>query len=197
MELHSKYMLRPWVDIYPTHTVVNEARERPGRPMVVDVGGGKGHDLEKFRLRHHRNRGLDLAEEMPAGTLVLQERPDVVEKLLAETGPRLYDDPAISLQAHDFFTPQTVQGARVYPLHNILHDWADDDAVRVVANIAGAMEKGYSRLLIHESIVGTVRPHRRVTTTDLTMMALFSAKERTEEEFGTLVVKAGLRVREV
>ncbi|KAK8097408.1 hypothetical protein PG984_016547, partial [Apiospora sp. TS-2023a] len=174
MEVHSKYMLRPWVYIYPTHTVVNEARERPGRPMVVDVGGGKGHDLEKFRLRHHRD------SDMPAGALVLQERPDVVEKLLAERGPRLLLAPA-------------GPGARVYLLHNILHDWADEDAVRILANIADAMEKGYLRLLIHESIVSTVRPHRRVTTTDLTMMALFSAKERTEEEFGELVVRAGLR----
>ncbi|KAK6841218.1 hypothetical protein PG995_000316 [Apiospora arundinis] len=181
MALHSNYIFKPWVDIYPSDTIITNARA--GCPMVVDVGGGKGHDLEKFRIRH-RNNGV-----IPDGALVLQERPDVAEKLVG-----VDRDPAIMVQAYDFFTPQPARGARVYLLHSILHDWHDEDAVKVLINVAGAMEKGYSRLLIHESLVSTVKPHRRLTTTDLVMMALFAAKERTEEEFKKLVVSAGLKV---
>src|SRR4051794_27110040 len=50
MECHSKYNLTPWPEVYPTDSIVSEAR--PNVPLVVDVGGGKGHDLKKFLARH-------------------------------------------------------------------------------------------------------------------------------------------------
>ncbi|KAK7989909.1 hypothetical protein PG989_010224 [Apiospora arundinis] len=146
----------------------------------------KATTWKKFRIRH-RDKGV-----IPDGALVLQERPDVAEKFL---GVDL--DPAIVVQAYNFFTPQPVRVAHIYLLHSILHGWHDEDAVRILSNVAGAMEKGYSRLLIHESLVSTIKSHRRVTMTDLVMMALFAAKERTEEEFKNLVVSAGLKVYKI
>ncbi|KAK8050766.1 hypothetical protein PG994_012496 [Apiospora phragmitis] len=156
------------------------AAARPGRAMVVDVGGGNGHGLEKFRLRHHQSWNDD-DTTLSTGALVLQERPDVAEKLKDL-------DPAIAVQAHDFFTPQPVWGARVYLLHNILHDWTEENAIRILAKIVGAMEKGdYSRLLIHEYVFSPRQSHTWVTTHDLKMMASFSGKERAEAEFVELV----------
>lgn len=196
MEYQSTHFLHPWVDIYPTETVFASARA--GRALVVDIGGSKGHDLEKFRLRHHHHHhrdgvdgdGADYA--LPAGSLVLQERPDVAATLAA-----LNLDPAIAVQPHDFFTPQPVRGARVYTLHCILHDWDDAQAVQILTHTAGAMEKGYSRLLIHGYVVGARRPHRWVTTIDMNMMACLAGKERTEAEYEGLLGRAGLKVRQV
>ena len=145
--------------------------------MVVDVGGSKGHDLEKFRLRH---------PEIADGSLVLQDLPDVVKDVTM--------DKAISVQGYDFFTPEPVQGAKVYFMHNVLHDWTDDLAVKIIENVAKGMEKGYSKLLIHESLVSSSKPLARVTASDLTMMACLSAKERSESEWRGLVTSAGLRV---
>ncbi|KAF7561197.1 hypothetical protein G7046_g2951 [Stylonectria norvegica] len=175
MECHSKYNLTPWPEVYPTDTIVDAAK--PDRALVVDVGGSKGHDLEKFSLRH---------PDIPAGSLILQDLPDILKDV---TPPA-----AVSVQAHDFFTPQPVKGARVYFMHNVLHDWEDPKATEIIKNIADAMEPGYSRLLIHESLVSSVKPLARVTTSDITMMACLAAKERTEGEWRQLISDAGLRV---
>lgn len=186
MECHSKYNLTPWVDIYPTDTVVAAKREDSSspRPLVVDIGGGKGHDLKKFLARH---------PDVPAGSLVLQDLPDFlkgVEADLAGAGA------AIAVRPHDFFTPQPAEsrGARVYFMHNVLHDWPDETARKILQTLAPAMEKGYSRLLIHESLVNSVKPLARVTVSDITMMACLAAAERSEEQWRELVESAGLRV---
>ncbi|KAF6818390.1 O-methyltransferase [Colletotrichum plurivorum] len=68
MESNSRGNLTDWVDVYPTKNLLEGAR--PGRPLVVDVGGGKGHDLVKFHVRHL---------EIPAGSLVLQDLPIILK----------------------------------------------------------------------------------------------------------------------
>ncbi|KAM5363205.1 hypothetical protein ACJA88_013643 [Fusarium oxysporum] len=50
VESHSKYNLSPGPEAYPTEKLVADAK--PDWPLVVDVGGSKGHDLTKFHLRH-------------------------------------------------------------------------------------------------------------------------------------------------
>ncbi|CAN9474332.1 unnamed protein product [Alternaria alternata] len=175
MESHSKHNLTPWVDVYPTETLVKESK--PDRPLVVDVGGSKGHDLIKFHLRH---------PNIPEGSLVLQDLPAILKELTI--------DDTISIHPHDFFEPQPVKGARVYFMHNVLHDWEDTQAKQILSHLAEAMEPGYSKLLIHESLVSSVKPLARVTTSDITMMACLGAKERTEAEWRGLVESAGLKV---
>ncbi|EMT72992.1 Sterigmatocystin 8-O-methyltransferase [Fusarium odoratissimum] len=178
MESHSKYNLTPWPEIYPTGTLL--ANYKLDRPLVVDVGGSKGHDLIKFHIRHPGT---------PAGSLVLQDLPGILREL---------DIPdTISVKSHDFFTPQPVRGARAYFMHNILHDWEDNKASQILKHIADAMEPGYSRLLIHESIINSIKPLARVTTSDITMMACLGAKERTENEWRQLVQSVGLNVLKI
>jgi hypothetical protein len=181
MECHSKYNLTPWVDIYPTAERV-VAGAKPGRPLVVDVGGGKGHDLRKFLARH---------PDIPPGSLVLEDLPDILKDVSSSDNQQ-----AIRVQPHDFFTPQPepTRGARVYFMHNVLHDWPDATAREILAALAPALEKGYSRLLIHESLVSSAAPLSRVTVSDLTMMACLAAAERSEAQWRELVASAGMRV---
>lgn len=180
MECHSKYNLTPWTDVYPTDTVV--AAARAGSPLVVDVGGGKGHDLQKFLARHPEAC-------QAAGSLVLQDRDDILKGVEAEL-----DTPAIKVHPHDFFTEQPVKGAKVYFMHNVLHDWSDDQALDILRKLAVGMEKGYSKLLIHESLVSNIKPLSRVTVSDLTMMACLGAAERTEEQWRELVAAVPLKL---
>ncbi|KAL2200645.1 S-adenosyl-L-methionine-dependent methyltransferase [Corynascus similis CBS 632.67] len=187
MECHSKYNLTPWVDVYPTETVMAAVKE--GRPLVVDIGGGKGHDLKKFLSRHG---GDEDNRKLPAGSLVLEDLPEILKEVDVASLSR----GEITVRAHDFFTPQPdeTRGARVYIMHNVLHDWPDDAAGRILRTLVPAMEKGYSRLLIHESLVSSERPLGRVTVSDLTMMAGLAAAERSEEQWRELIASAGLRV---
>jgi len=159
-----------WTDIYPIDQIVSELKE--GKPLVVDVGGGVGHDLERFRARY---------PDVPHGSLILQDLPDVAQQAQVQA-------PAIT-QAHDMFTPEPVMGAKVYFLHNILHDWPDDQSVEILRNVAKGMEKGYSRLLLNENVIPAKGSHPLATMMDMCMMMIFSSVERTEEHWRKLVAR--------
>ena len=79
-----------WLSIYPHETLVASAFK--ASPVLVDVGGNIGHDLERFRVAHP-----EIADR-----LVLQDRPDVVALSKCP-------DP-VRKMAHDFFSPQPVRG---------------------------------------------------------------------------------------
>ena len=61
--------------------------------LLVDVGGGRGHDLEAFR-----NRFPDAK-----GSLILQDLPPVIDDI-----KELHSN--IVRMKYDFFTPQSVEG---------------------------------------------------------------------------------------
>ena len=61
--------------------------------LLVDVGGGKGKLIERFRKQRP-----DLT-----GRMILQDLPRVIEGREVEEG--------VEYMAHDFFTPQPVNGA--------------------------------------------------------------------------------------
>ncbi|KAI9709680.1 MAG: hypothetical protein M1828_002379 [Chrysothrix sp. TS-e1954] len=165
----------PWTEVYPTDSIVADLRQ--GHALVVDVGGGQGHDLEHMR---HKYPAL-----LP-GSLILQDLPGVVENASVR--------PPIVAAAHDFFVPNPNRGARVYYLHAVLHDWPDAKALEILRNVIASMERGYSRILLHEQVVGARHPDPRNTAADLTMMMCFSAHERSEEMWSALVRQVGLRV---
>lgn len=81
------------LDIYPYENLVDgNDNDESSIPLLVDVGGNVGHDLEKFRAKHPE----------VASRLVLQDRPDVVRDAKCP--------PPVKVMAHDFFTPQPVVG---------------------------------------------------------------------------------------
>lgn len=132
-------------DLYPVGERLFGADYDPDYDSVllVDVGGGRGHDLKGFR---------EAFPEAPKGRLILQDRG-----ALLDTVPKdFFAEYQIEAQPHDFFTPQPVQGARCYFFHHIIHDWNDDDCVKILTNIAAVMKKGYSKLLLYEIVLPAV-----------------------------------------
>lgn len=61
-------------------------------------------------------------------------------------------------------------------------------------NIKPAMTKGHSRLVINEVVLPSKGATLDQTSLDLTMMALVSGRERTEEDWSRLIESCGLRV---
>ncbi|MCJ1317167.1 hypothetical protein MMC15_002490 [Xylographa vitiligo] len=164
-----------WVDIFPSQTLLDTDRGGAS-PLVVDVGGNIGHDIEKFRKTHPETAARLYLEDLPQ-VVARSECPDSVHKL-----------------GYDFFTPQPIKGARAYYMHGVLHDWSDEPARKILEMQKDALAPGYSTLLIHDHIAAEQLAHPHATAYDLTMMVMVAGKERTEADWRKLLGSAGYRV---
>lgn len=142
--------------------------------LMVDVGGSSGHDLISFHSAHS-----DVS-----GRLILEDLPPAVEA--AKAAGEL-DREGIEAVAHDFFTPQPIQGARVYYLKMVLHDWPDEQCKQILANLKPALKEGHSRILLNEIIIPDVGAGWFETSVDMIMMCCHSAQERRERDWRALV----------
>lgn len=95
----------------------------------------------------------------------------------------------VTFVAHDFFQPQPVE-ADIYLIKLILHDWPDDECVRILRGLVPAMRPGARVFFLdyvgkQEAGEGEAPMPRSIqqmgTATDLRMMALFNAEERPAE----------------
>ncbi|KAI0472779.1 putative O-methyltransferase [Xylariaceae sp. FL0804] len=167
-----------WVDWFPVEErLLSGAEHAKDSALLVDVGGGKGHDLLAFHEKYSQQ----------PGRLILQDMAPVLNNIESI-------DSAVELVAYDFFTPQPVKGAAAYFYHHILHDWSDDKCREILAQVRAAMRPGPagSKLLLHEMII----PERGASTfhamLDMTMMSFNAGMERTEGQWRALLESAGL-----
>ncbi|KAK1948778.1 O-methyltransferase [Colletotrichum sublineola] len=149
----------------------------PDGGLIVDVGGGLGQVSQKI-LEAFPNAGL---------RCVVQDK-HAVESRTGENRA------AITMQKHDFFSPQPIQGAAVYYLRHILHDWPDDACVEILRQIIPAMDAKRSRILICDQIVEDHSPSLASVLYDVDMMSLFNGKERKLSEFNEIFEKADPRL---
>lgn len=165
----------PWTDLYPPENILAGYSQGP---LIVDVGGNLGEDLELFRRKYPAH----------GQQLILQDLPDKVARATCSA--------EVQRMAHNFFTaqPTLARGARVYHLHSIIHDWDDSDAGRILGHIRDAMIPGYSKLLINDVIIPVRQPSRRDTSVDVHMMVKLGGRERTDDMLRGLVEKLGLKV---
>lgn len=147
-------------------------------PLVVDVAGGVGHDIDEFK-RNYPNH---------PGKLILQDLAPVIEDAKNI-------DPSIERMPHDFLAEQPIKGARAYFMHSILHDWPDDVCQKILARLAEAMKPGYSKLLIFECVIPKTDAYWEGTAGDMLMMTQLSACERTEDQWHKLIEGSGLGLK--
>lgn len=87
-------------------------------------------------------------------------------------------------------------GAKFYYLRAIFHDYPDEKCLVILKNLIQVMAKN-SRILIDEVVLPDQGVHWQAALMDLTMMAALGAKERTREEWNSLIDSAGLKILEV
>ena len=73
----------------------------------------------------------------------------------------------------------------------------DEQAIDILAKLRPAMTPGYTKLLIHDIVVPPTKAPPYTTGIDLTMMALFGARERTQVDWEALVRTANLKLEKV
>lgn len=105
---------------------------------VVDVGGSVGH-ISQALLDHN-----------PHVKCIVQDYPDVVSQGQASL-PDAYKS-RITFQAHNFFKEQPVQGADVYLLRLILHDWSDKYAIKILQALIPALKHG-AKVVINDRVM--------------------------------------------
>lgn len=84
-------------------------------------------------------------------------------------------------------------GAKVYYFRGVLHDHSDVVCRKFLAHVKDAMGPS-SRLLIHEKLVADVNPTMMATKSDLLMMSVYAAMERSAGQMKHLLESIGFKV---
>jgi hypothetical protein len=79
---------------------------------------------------------------------------------------------------------------------DVLHDWNDADAARILAAVRRAAPP-QSHVLIVETLVPEAPGPHFGKSLDITMLAVTGGRERTEAQYRTLLATAGFRLRRV
>jgi SAM-dependent methyltransferase len=140
---------------------------------IVDVGGGNGTVLAAILAAHPRLRGY-LVELDPTAT-----------EASRTFSARQLDDRA-QVTAGNIFDPLP-EGADAYLLCDILHDWDDEHAHRILDRCVEAVHRT-GRVLVIEPVGGRWAS----TEIDLAMLVIFGGRERRVDEFRTLASAHGL-----
>ena len=84
----------------------------------------------------------------------------------------------------------------MYLLSHVIHDWNEDQCLTILRNCRHAMTPA-SRLLIVEMVLPAGDAPHPGKLLDLAMLVMPGGQERTEEEYATLLRKAGLNLTRV
>lgn len=164
-----------WTEWYDLNSLLESSDLAQG-PFLVDMGGHYGVDITRVLRRH---------PELPEGSLVLQDLPEVIQ--ISKTKV----DGKIKTMEFDLFKPQTVFNSRIYYIHAVIHNWADSKVLAIFENLRPAMKKGYSKLLIHDMVLPSTGASLVQAVMDVEMMGIVGAKERTQAAWTDLLIKGG------
>ncbi|ORJ64876.1 methyltransferase [Mycobacterium simiae] len=149
---------------------------------IVDVGGGHGRMLAAILAATPQSRGILFDQpDVVAGAAVLLEQYDVVDRVEVVGG--------------SFFDGITA-GGDAYLLKNVIHDWPDDDAVRILRNVRSAAGADKHVLLV-EFVIPEHHREFLGNWLDLEMLTALGARERTAAEYSQLLSRAGLQMSAV
>jgi SAM-dependent methyltransferase len=152
-----------------------------GARTIVDVGAGYGTILAEILLANPRLHGV-LFDRYTDGLELFFEASGLSNRGEVVNG--------------DFF--QAVPpGGDIYLLSAILHNWNDDDAVRILSNIRQVMAPGGKVLVVELVVPERVTGASPAVELDLMMWVLFNGYERTEAQFRAILEAAGFRLNRI
>ncbi|BBZ39869.1 methyltransferase [Mycobacterium conspicuum] len=149
---------------------------------IVDVGGGHGRLLAA------------MLQTAPSARGILFDLPEVVAG-----APELLDkygvDDRVRIEEGSFFE-SAPEGGDAYVFKNVIHDWPDEDAVRILKKVRNAARTG-ARLLLCEFVIPDHDRDFHGKWVDIEMLVVAGACERTAQEYGRLLDQAGFRLNRV
>jgi ubiquinone/menaquinone biosynthesis C-methylase UbiE len=165
-----------------TAPAIVEAYDFSSASTVADIAGGHGFLLSAILKANPKLNGI------------LFDVPVVIEG-----ARKLLDDKGVSDRVKtvegDFF--QSVPaGADLYLLKHIIHDWDDERAAKILANIRDAMDAN-GRVLVVEVVLPEGNEPHFGKLMDLEMLVSPGGVERTADEYHQLLESSGLRMTKI
>lgn len=162
-------------------TAITEAYDFSGISRLADIGGGHGRLLATVLHAHPSMRGLLFDDsEVVAGAPLVLEAAGVADRCEIVSG--------------DFFE-SVPGGCDAYVLRQIIHDWDDTQATRILENCRRAMQVQHKLLVIERRISSDYRESLQVLHIDMEMLVTLGGHQRTDEEYRVLFAAAGFDLR--
>jgi hypothetical protein len=153
-----------------------------GAERIVDVGGAHGSVLAA------------VLKAVPGARGVLFDLPHVV----AAAGPALEAAGVAGRveRVGGSFFENVPEGGDVYIMKHILHDWNDEECVRLLRGVAGRMAPN-GRVVAIEMPIVDGGPPSPAPLLDVNMLVMLTGKERTPDEYAALFAASGLKLTSV
>jgi SAM-dependent methyltransferase len=151
-----------------------------GPAHVIDVGGGTGHLVAGVAQKYSDVSGCVL--ELPyaaAAADALFAKLQLTERCHTQQG--------------SFF--DALPEGDAYFLASVLHEWPDEDALKILRRCAEAMHP-HGRVIVVDRILDSgMGDDALVANLDIMMLTATGGRERTREEIADLVNSAGMQVQ--
>ena len=150
---------------------------------IADIGGGEGILLSSILYTNKKLKGILF--DLPEATV---QSPAILEKFGVSD--------RIEVIPGSFFD-KVPAGADLYLLKNIVHNWSDDDSLKILGRVRDVLpDKG--KILLVEMVIEEDNRPSFGKLIDIQMMAVMrDGRERTKKEFDELLRKAGLKLNRV
>ncbi|UNO40756.1 methyltransferase [Streptomyces sp. MST-110588] len=148
---------------------------------IADIAGGQGRLLSAVLTKNPQARGVlfDQASAIQGAAPVL-EAQGVADRVECVVG--------------DFFA-SIPQGPDAYLLKAIMHDWDDENCVKILKNIKKALEgKPEGRVFVIEAVVPDGNDWHFSKAMDIAMGVSLGSKERNRKEWTRLLAEAGFEL---
>ena len=166
----------------PETGAVLDAYDYSGIRVLADVGAGNGSVLIETLQRHPHLQGIHC------------DLPHVAERARANIE-------AAGLAGRCRIVPTNFfeavpAGADAYSLRHIIHDWYDEDSIRILSNIRKVLPAD-GRVMVIEAVVPSKIEPSPAVLFDMIMMMIPGGMERTVEQYSALFAASGLELRSV
>ncbi|RBL90142.1 methyltransferase [Chitinophaga flava] len=150
---------------------------------ITDIGGGNGALLSA------------ILKKTPNTSGIIFDEPYVI----TQTAALIAADTAIKNRCTTIggnFFEQVPAGTDAYIMKLILHDWTDEDAIKILSVCSRAMRKD-SKILVIDGVVPEGNTHHGSKLADMNMLVTTGGRERSAAEFDELFRRSDLRLTRV
>ncbi|KAK5579764.1 hypothetical protein RB653_009450 [Dictyostelium firmibasis] len=178
------------------HTQITHGYDFSKYKKICDIGGGIGF------------LGFAIVNKNPDVVVCVLELEETVRNGLEqskvdEKKQSIIEEQRLVFKNGNMFIPRSIPSANLYILMQVIHDWNNYDAIKILSSVASAMryERNQTgqipKLLIIDSILDdniNNDTYKRSCIPDIIMMAIVGGEERTLSEWNHLIKESGLQI---